>query len=264
MKRLFTLTTVFAALAILTGAAAHAADTYVDTVGDNKTAPDIRQVSLTDAGNGTIHVAIDLDAEIAAGSSLVMGIDADRDASTGAHCGCDYMVFADDEGLSLGKWIETQWADFPRQPLDPEEDGGRLTFTLTLADLGGTRAFDYWVATYRGDDSDYAPEGDDVYTFPQGAERPEIRSVLVNATALLPKAGKVLTIAPPQLVLTTRKVVPADSMTCSLTYKGTILAARGSCTWRIPVALRRKNLVLSITVTYQGATRSLTLPVRPR
>jgi hypothetical protein len=263
MKRLLTLTAALAAFSILTGTA-HAGDTYADAVGDSTSAPDIRQVTLTDGGNGTVAVAIDLDADVAVGSSVVLGINSDRDSATGAHCGCDYMVWVDDRGIAIGKWIETQWAEFPHQSLNPQTSGGHITFTLTLADLGGTKAFDYWVGSFRGDDADYAPEGDAVYTFPQQAVRSEIRSVLVNATTLLPKAGKVLSIAPLQVRLTTNEIVTADSMTCSLTYKGKPLARRGSCTWTIPAALRKKKLLLSVTVTYRGATSSLTLPVSPR
>jgi hypothetical protein len=262
MKRLLVLTTIVAAFAIPAGAA-RAADSYTDPAGDSKTAPDVRQVSLTDNGNGTVGVAIDLDADIPAGSSVLMGINADRDMSTGAHCGCDYMVAADDEGLVLAKWVETDWADFLHQPLDPEENGGHITFTLTLADLGGTKAFDFWVARLRGDDTDYAPE-DGVFTFPQQAAKPEIHSVIVNAAVLLPKAGTVLAIPPLQVMLATKEIVTVDSMTCSLTYKGRVLAGRGRCTWKIPVSLRKKRLSLSITVTYQGVSSTVTLPVNPR
>jgi hypothetical protein len=102
MKRLLTLTAALAAFSILTGTA-HAGDTYADAVGDSTSAPDIRQVTLTDGGNGTVAVAIDLDADVAVGSSVVLGINSDRDSATGAHCGCDYMVWVDDRGIAIGK-----------------------------------------------------------------------------------------------------------------------------------------------------------------
>ena len=54
MKRTLTLMLDLAAFATLTGAA-RAGDGYTDTVGDNKSAPDIRQVSVVDGGNGTVH-----------------------------------------------------------------------------------------------------------------------------------------------------------------------------------------------------------------
>jgi hypothetical protein len=262
MKRRLTLMLVLAAFPTLTGTA-HAGDSNTDPVGDNKSAPDVRQVSVVDGGNGTVQVAIDLDADISSGATLLMGINADRDMGTGAHCGCDYMVFADDEGMSLGKWFEGAWTPFPHQGLKPMETSGHLTFTLTLADLGATQAFDYWVAGVRGGDVDSAPD-DGVFTFPQAVAKPEIRSVMITATSLLPKAGKVLTVSPVQLLLTTKEVVTSESMTCSLTYKGKPLAQRSLCSWKIPAALRKKKLVLSITATYQGATSSVTLPVSPR
>jgi hypothetical protein len=262
MKRTLMLMLVLGAFATLTGAAG-AADSYTDAVGDNKSAPDVRQVSVVDGGNGTVLVAIDLDADISAGATLLMGIDSDRNTATGAPCGCDYMVVADEAGVGLGKWLDGAWSPFPHQGLNPMETGGRLTFTLTLADLGGTTAFDYWVAGVRGDDIDYAPD-DGVFTFPQQAAKPEIRSVVINATSLLPRAGKIFTIPPVQVMLTSSEIVTSDSMTCSLTYKGKLLAQRAPCSWKIPSALRNKKLRLSLTVVYQGATSSVAFPVSPR
>ena len=97
-----------------------------------------------------------------------------------------------------------------------------------------------------------------------GRRRQRPWSVLLNATSLLPKVGKVLTISPVQVMLTTQEIVTSDSMTCLLTYKGKPLVQRALCSWKLPVALRKKKMTLSVTVTYQGATTSVTLPVSPR
>src|SRR5262245_8743534 len=59
------------------------ADVYTDAHGDNASAPDIEKVTLTDGGEGTVAVEIDLAAALLTdGSSVVFGIDADRNAKT--------------------------------------------------------------------------------------------------------------------------------------------------------------------------------------
>jgi hypothetical protein len=230
--RIHALALVLVAAALFAGAArAGTPNVYTDASGDNTSAPDIQKVTLTDAGDGTVGVEIDLAAEIPAdGSAVFMGIDADRNSQTGRN-GSEFTVFLFPDGASLTKWDGSTWAPFTHQAISPNEVGGRLTFTLTLADLG-VQSFDFWVGSAHKDDLDIAPE-DGIFTFPQTEAKPSIQSIVLSATALFPKAGKVFAIPSLSVKLSTNQITGADTMSCTLSYKGKALApappAPGSC-----------------------------------
>lgn len=105
-------------------------------------------VTLSDAGEGAVQVAIDGAGRLAADRALLFGI---------AAGGADYLVVLRPGGAVLGKWDGAGWAPFPHRALAPRARNGRLTFTLALDDLGA-RAFDYWLSAVRGDDVEAAPE----------------------------------------------------------------------------------------------------------
>ncbi len=251
------------AVAVFAGAArAGTVFVYTDAAGDNASAPDIQKVTLNDAGDGTVGVEIDLAAGIPNdGSALMFGIDADRNQQTGDN-GDEYMVFIGPDSAGLARWDGSNWSTFNHQAISPNMVGGRTTFTLTLADLG-VSVFDFWVGAAHGNDEDDAPEHG-MFTFPQTATKPSIQSVLLSASALIPKAGKTLAIPSVQVKLSTNQIVSADSVTCTLTYKGKAIAPVGTCAWKIPKAYRKKRLVLTLNASYQDATSTLTLPVFPR
>lgn len=85
------------------GAAAGQPNVYTDPAGDSASAPDIQKVTMTDNGNGTVAVEIDLAAAIPddGSSFLVFGIDADRNRSTGDPIGIEYAVEIDAGGSDL-------------------------------------------------------------------------------------------------------------------------------------------------------------------
>ncbi len=99
-----------------------------------------------------------------------------------------------------------------------------------------------------------------------GLEReqpPVIESILVNRLAFLPEAGKKLPAPTVQVRLWTNEIVDAETMSCTLTYRGKALPRAGDG-WLIPKDYRTKRLLLSVTATYNGATRTISLPVTPR
>lgn len=253
---------VLAALVAAGAARAGGASVYTDAAGDNATAPDIQQVTLTDGGNGTVGVEIDLAAVIPDdGSAVVVLIDADRNPQTG-DSGAEYAFCAGAQGASLMKWDGADWSSFDHQPLAADLVGGQLTFTLTLSDLA-TTGFDFVVGGMHGDDLDTAPENG-AFTYPQAPAKPTIRGFMVTLSALVPKAGKTLRVAPEVHVrLSTDEIVVPDSLVCTLTQKGKQLQPVGNCTWKLPTTVKGKHLTLKLTATYQGETGTITLPVQP-
>jgi hypothetical protein len=94
--------------------------------------------------------------------------------------------------------------------------------------------------------------------------QPTIETILLNADAFMPRAGKTLSIPPVQVRLSTNEIVAAESASCTLTYRGKRLAPVRPSAWRIPRAYREKRLELTVTASYRGATSTISLPVRPR
>lgn len=247
-------------------AAAGQPNVYTDPAGDSASAPDIQKVTMTDNGNGTVAVEIDLAAAIPddGSSFLVFGIDADRNRSTGDPIGIEYAVEIDAGGSDLVKWTGgPQFVLANHQPLATVLAGPRITFTLTLSDIGSVSTFDFVVASSHGSDLDSAPS-DGNFTFPQPVAAPTIRSIVIPAAKLLPKAGATLAIPTVQVRLSTDQIVTADSLTCTLKYKGHAVPSSGSCAWKIPKSYRKKSLTLTLVAGYRGATGTLSVPVIPR
>jgi hypothetical protein len=263
--RITLVASILAATVVFAGGA-HAAGSptgYTDAAGDSKSAPDIQKVTVADGGNGTVGVEIDLAADIPDdGSVLLFGIDADRNKNTGDRTGLDYAVYLDATGSAFAKWDGTQWASAPHQLLSPSMAGGQVRFTLTLADVGA-QTFDFFVASLHGDDLDVAPD-DGFFTYPQVAQTVTIRSVVVNATALFATAGKTYAVRGIQVRLSNDQIVPADSTTCVLAYKGKPLKPLANCVWKIPKIYRKKHLILTLTATSSGSTSTIKLPVTPK
>jgi len=273
LKRLAVAAAVLVTAVVAAGAArAGMAYTYADPAGDSGTAPDIRAVTLSDNGDGTVGFRIDLVPGISDDESgVVVLVDADRNPQTGSD-GAEFAVVADAQGAGLARWDGSDWADFEHQPLSPDLDGGTLTFRLTLSDIGVT-AFDFRVGAVRGDDVDLAPDGGGVFAYPPPSASasgsaepaaPTIAGVVVRAHVLLPKAGKRFTVPAPQLRLSDDEVVAPDSYACTLRNHGRLVKPVAKCSWKLAKATKGKQLTLKLVVHYGGASRTLALSVTPR
>ena len=257
-----------ALLAMLAFAAgtARAASTpyaYADKTGDSASAPDIQQIVLTDNADGTVGVEIDLAAVIPddGDSMVLLGMDADRNRQTGDEMGLDYGVGVDAQGVWMMKYDNGDWVAFNHSPSSPTILGGRVNFTLALSDFGVT-SFNFVVLSFHGDDSDAAPEYGE-FSYPDQSARPAIAGIILSAPALFPKAGSVYTFAAPQVKLTTGDIVAADSVTCTLSYKGVAIKPLRQWAWKIPKADKGKHLVLKLTAVYGGSTKTISLTVTP-
>jgi hypothetical protein len=246
-----------------------AASVYTDSSGDSKSAPDITQVTLTPNADGSA-VALD----IPLGSDrfendgiLVVELDTDRNRATGDEMGGEFVIVVGSRGLFIARGSDH--SSFDHHALDATLSGGHLQLTLTLSDLGVT-SFDFTVLTGRGNDVDAAPDDLPAFTYPQAVSTPaapaaaQIRSVILPAGALFPKAGSQLRIPSLQVTLTDDTIVTADTLMCSLSFRGKPLAPSAPCTWKIPKSYRSKKLMLSVHVGYHGSTSDLTIPVVPR
>ena len=243
-----------------TDRAAAAPATYSDPAGDAKSAPDITGVTIAGAGTGTYDVRVDLGTmpNLEPDGVLLFGIDADRNDRTGNSLGWEYEVIAISKGAVYLRWNGSDEVEFSPQPLNPRLTGSGISFTLSKTDLGG-ELFDFTAATARadGDDLDTAPDSPPA-TFPK-----QIEKLLVPAASLSPRAGKVFRFTGATVQLDSGETVTPEETTCRLTYKATELKPlAGGCAWRIPKQLRKKAVVLEVTLSYGGASVSQTFPLR--
>jgi hypothetical protein len=259
---------VLASGAIVAGAA-HAATPilHIDPLGDSKSAPDVVAVGLTDNGDGTVSGDIGLAAPFSGHEIVYMAFDTDSNSATGLN-GAEYVAAMSFDSSALARWDGTALTPFKAVP-STLNASGVLHFTISLADIGSPTAFGYWAGSINGNDSDQAPDTGEygypltVNTFPT-APAQTVRSVVVGAASLVPKAGRLFTVPLPKVRLSDDEIVPADSATCTLSWKGKALRPVRACAWNLPVTLRKKQLVLKLSVAYHGTTQTVTLPVSPR
>ena len=237
---------------------------YTDKAGDSASAPDIQKVVLTDKGDGTVGVEVDLAAIIPDdGDSMVwFGIDADRNRQTGNSLGFEYGIGLDATGVWMSKWDNGDWVAANASPSSPTVMGGTLGFTLTLSDFGVT-SFNFIVLSFHGNDSDAAPEYGS-FGYPSQVATPEINAIVLSLSALFPKAGATFSISAPQVRLATGDIVAADTVTATLSYKGQALKPAGQLAWKIPKSYKGRHLVLKVTAVYGSSTKSISLTVTPR
>jgi hypothetical protein len=252
--------------------------TYIDPTGDSASAPDVTKVTIT-PGNGTAAFDVAFTGTLGSDGQFAIVIDADRNPQTGNH-GFDYLYLADSTGGGFGKWDGTQWANFTHQPTNPGMTSTDLTFTITLADIGGVSTFDFVAGSLRGNDADTAPDSG-VATYPIAVAAPPpppppapaptptptptVKALLIPSGVLLAKAGKVLRVPRLQLLLTDGTTATADTQACTLKLKGKKLPAlAGGCAWKIPKAYKKARLVLTITYSYGGKAKTTSWPVYPR
>jgi hypothetical protein len=254
--------TVAAAAFLVVPAASTApgAATYTDRTGDSASAPDIQRTVITDNG-ATWLFEIDLASvqDLADNSVVALALDTDRSTSTGDSSGIDYAIFASAGGLAFDRWDGTTFSPFTHTSTNPALSGGRLTFTVTKADVGSPASFDFYVVSVHGNDQDVSPDGNGVFTWPL----PTVQRILV-AGAPVPHAGKVFTITGIRAQMSDQTTQAPTSVTCSLTLGGKALAKAGACAWRIPKTAKGKTVVLKLTIVVGSSTATRTMSFKVR
>lgn len=237
--------------------------TYTDPTGDSASAPDITKIVITDNGT-TWGFEVDLATvqDLADNSVVGVALDTDRNRGTGDSTGIDYAVFASAGGLAFDKWDGTRFSPFTHTSTNPALSDGRLTFTVTKADVGSPATFDFYAVSVHGNDEDDAPNGNTIFTWPAAA--PTIVKVLVPAATLTPHAGKLLTVSGVSVQMSDQTTVAPSSLTCSLTLAGRGLAKTGACSWRIPKKAKGRTVLLKLVIAVgsQHVTRTFALKVR--
>jgi hypothetical protein len=260
-----------------------ASGNYTDPAGDSGAAGDITSVTVVgDKNNGQLVFRI-------SGSNLAtahenpvwLSIDSDSNPLTGdlTDQGTDYWFGVGGHTYGFQHWNGSDWVNTPYATVQVTSSSTQVMISVNRSELGNTSALNFVASTLSfttvttggsiilGGGSDLAPN-DGAYNYSFEANGPRIDSVDVQTTPSAgPRAGKKFVVVPVGLKLppdgrtTTTPVIPESySCTAKLGARKLAGAGTGGCTVVIPKKKARgKQLIVQLTVVYQGATKVVPL-----
>jgi hypothetical protein len=267
------LAAVVAALVLVPSAVSQSGPQYADVTGDGATAGDVAGVSVVgDQGSGQIVFRVG-GANLSTSKSLytALFIDSDANPATGNlnWNGADYALGVDNDTYDFVHWNGSDWVDTPYSTVRVCCIGGgsSVMFSVNRSELGNTSEFNFMARSYNMDTnaSDDAPD-DGMYNYSFAAGGPDIQGVTLQTTPSSgPRAGKRFVVTPLGLKLPPNGAVVSiapqpESYSCRATLKGRTLAGSGTggCTLSIAKKKTRgKKLSVEVTVTYEGATKTV-------
>jgi hypothetical protein len=269
-----------AALALLGASTSGAAGKYADPAGDSRGGPDITNVGVASGPNGELLFSIGIAGlRVGVDMSTALWIDSDANPLTGypIALGAEYVVLIDEQenAFGFGRWTGSTWDfDAPSTTVRVMDGEAMRLVSMNASELGGTQSFNFWVRSTSGNPDagqyDDAPD-DRGFNYTLAAGGPDIRQVGVKATPSAPRAGKRFSLAPTALVLPTGGDGSAaspqpESFRCTARLGTRVLRGTGvgGCTFRVPKGAKGKRLTITLTVTYQGATKSVARVYRVR
>jgi hypothetical protein len=249
---------------------------YRDAAGDSGAAPDITGATVVDVqGQLTVTLMV-TNLQRPSQVQVQLFIDSDADPNTGNtdFAGADYVLLAQewDNTWEFGHWSGTDWQATPSSTVKVLSFPGVVAFSVNTSELSNTGQVNMWAQTVldQGGDGkfDAAPDVG-LWNYDLGADGPDIRGIATTAKPSSPKAGKSFSVA-----VTAVKLPPdaeptpttPDAYSCSAKLAGRALPGRGTgrCTYTLPKTARGKQLIVSVTVQYEGAKKSFQLPFRVR
>jgi hypothetical protein len=256
----------------LTGAgSAGAVGRYPDASGDGKGSADVTGVSVLSDAVGQIIFTVATAADPKAGDGwTVVFMDTDANPATGAlgTLGADYILSLEEGGFNFARWTGADWdLDTPYATVRVMSTATGVMFSVNRSELGGTASINFWARSGRGDpvlgQLDDAPD-DGTFNYTLAAGGPDIREVGVKTTPDSgPRAGRPFVVQATSLAL---PVVPVnglspqpDSYTCTAKLGAKALRGKGvgRCTFAIPKQAKGKKLAVSLTASYQGASKTV-------
>jgi hypothetical protein len=275
VRKLSLAAVVAVACVALTGAGtAGALGRYTDAAGDGKGAADLTGVSVSSDQNGQITFMVGAASALADGDGwFMLALDTDQSVATGALplLGAEYVFGVDAEGYSFGRWTGSDWDwETPYSTVRLAVLGSNAIVSINSSELGGTRALNFWARSARGDPEsgviDDAPD-DGTFNYSLAAGGPDIREVAVQTTpAAGPRAGRRFVVRPIGLMLpeglpgvAIRPQPDAYRCAARLGAKALRGSGVGGCTFSVPKNAKRKRLVVTLTVQYQGASKAVSL-----
>jgi len=271
LRRLLVLLAGLATASLLLAGSASAAEQYADPSGDSGSAPDILGATVISntAGQMIFHLAV---ANVPSSGDVQTALFIDSDANPTTGCvscgGVDYLLVLDqsDHTWGFGHWNGSAWAATSDSTVVVLIVSDGFLISVNKSEVGNSSQINFWVLTMAaggGDGkSDEAP-ADGVWNFDLQAGGPAIQDVQLQAKPAAPKHGKAFTVSVTGLTLpqTGAKDTPQpESYSCTATLAGRPLAGGGAngCTFKLNKKSRGKKLVVTVTVKYEGVTKTVT------
>jgi hypothetical protein len=248
--------------------------TYADKSGDSGSAGDITgvQVNADKASGQLIFLIAGSNLSTSQNDLTVLFIDSDANPATGQPnlLGADYVFAIDDSTYDFEHWNGSDWVDTPYTTVRINGGGSGMTISVNRSELGNTSTFNFWARSINMVDrkSDDAPD-DGTYNYSIDANGPDIQALtLKTLPGTGPMHGKRFVVTPAGLKLPTGEVADAqpDSYSCTAKVGARALhgTGTGACTFAVPKKSRGKQLRLTVTVNYEGASKSFSYNFRVR
>ena len=262
--------------------------TFLDSTGEDASAPDITNVVVSndDAGNITFQINISNRPALTADMYALIFLDTDQNANTGdvQALGAEYVIELDPGSVGLFQWNGTDYVPAASQAsLTYSYLSTGATIRVSAADLGKTKAFKFGTIVASGVvvdaagnldftnvHRDYAPDlGHGFFTYQV------LTKLILSATAFTTspkpaKAGRPFSASLAATQNDTGGPVASGTVTCvaTIAFKRipavTHILTNGvaNCIWRIPATAKGKTLRGTITLTVQGAKVTRTFSSR--
>ena len=287
MKARFVLVaTVAAALVALPagalGSSSHIAtnaQSFADSVGEDANAPDITSIDVSNTDNGliTFHIAISNRPALTSDMLILMCMDTDANPATGdtQSLGADYALQLEPGAIGLFKWNGTTFDNAPSATtVTYGYDATGATIRVGVQDLDGTKAINFGVDAISGitvdasGNPDFTNAHDDLAPDPGHGfynysvlTKLTLKQTAFSYTPKPAKSGARLTATLAATESDTAGPVAKATITCVATIKGVHLRAThslangvASCFWKVPKTAKGKTLLGKITITLQGTT----------
>ena len=257
------------------------AQSFPDSTGEDANAPDITSIDVSNTDNGliTFHIAISNRPTLTPDMLILMWMDTDANPATGdpQALGADYALQLEPGAIGLFKWNGTTYDNAPSATtVTFAYDATGATMRVGVQDLGGTKAINFGVDAISGITVDASGNAD--FTNAHDDFAPDLGhgffnySVLTKLTlkqtafAYTPKpakSGARLTATLAATESDTNGPVAGATVTCVATIKGVRLRAThslangvASCFWKVPKTAKSKTLIGKITITLKGTSIS--------
>ena len=247
-----------------------AADTYIDSTGEDPASADISTATVTNdptAKTVSFQVAITNMPSIEDGAAIAIYLDTDLNQSTGSD-GFEYAFAYDNTDALLAAWDGAEYNDTGATDVTATYTNGVLSVQFLAADIGSPTGFNFQVGTVRGADPnnpsvDQAPDtGFWTYTLHTKSTPPPPTTTTTTTTTTpppkvtvssmhavytgKPKAGKAFVVRGLRVGLSTGTAAAATGVKCTATLAGKALKGTGAtgCTFHLATGAKGERLIV--------------------
>jgi hypothetical protein len=257
-------------------------ETFKDAKGEDRQAPDITSITVsnTDAGLIKFRINIPNRRQLAGDMFMELWIDSDQNTRTGSpvFAGVDFVIQLVQGELNLYHWDGT---NFTRRLGDPSAAtlaysySRGATISISAAELGNTRGFRFLADAASGividqetgafDDTnahvDVAPSGGgSLFEFDVKTRLPKLVVKKVTAAPKQPAAGEPFSLRLAAERSDSHALLKNGQVSCSAhvghsKVPATVQRFAGTeavCTWKVPASAKGKTFVGSVSVIFEG------------